>query len=93
MNTLYRQIEQAIHNHVYLLSVPKGTTEDDVYQCIRRIMRESPDIFWFSHQWRYTEDDLTIRFHYTMDKVRSLKAKAQIEDVVQNDFHINEVFQ
>ena len=88
---LYRQIEQAIRNHALQLSVPKGTTQDDVYQCIRKIMREKPDIFWFSHQWKYTEDDLTIRFHYTMDKVRSLKAKAQIEDVVRNDFHINEV--
>ena len=89
---LYNDIEQAIRNHALQLSVPKETTQDDVYQCIRSIMRESPDIFWFSHQWKYTEKDWTIRFHYTMDREKSFKAKAQIEDVVQNDFHINEVF-
>lgn len=92
MNTLYRQIAQAIRNHALQLLVPIGTTQDDVYQCIRSIMRENPDIFWFSHQWKYIETDQTIRFHYTMDREKSLKAKDQIEDVVQNDFHINEVF-
>ena len=89
---LYRQIEQAIRNHALQLLVSKGTTQDDVYQYIRSIMRENPDIFWFSHQWKYIETDQTIRFHYTMDREKSLKAKDQIEDVVQNDFHINEVF-
>jgi len=89
---LYNDIEQAIRNHALQLLVPQGTTQDDVYQYIRSIMRENPDIFWFSHQWKYTEADQTISFHYTMDRERSLKAKAQIEDVVQNDFHINEMF-
>ena len=89
---LYNDIEQAIRNHALQLLVPQGTTQDDVYQYIRSIMRENPDIFWFSHQWKYIETDQTIRFHYTMDREKSLKAKDQIEDVVQNDFHINEVF-
>ena len=92
MNLLYKQLEQAIRNHVLQMSVPKGTTQDDVYQCIRTIMRENPDIFWFSHQWKYTENDQTIRFHYTIDKEKYLKAKKLIEDVVQNDFRINEIF-
>ena len=92
MELLYKQIEEAIRNHTSWLSVPTGTTQDDVYQCIRTIMRENPDIFWFSHQWKYTEDDHTIRFHYTIDKEKSAKAKVQIEDVIQNDFRISEVF-
>ena len=89
---IYNDIEQAIRNHALQLLVPQGTTQDDVYQYIRSIMRENPDIFWFSHQWKYIETDQTIRFHYTMDREKSLKAKDLIEDVVQNDFHINEVF-
>lgn len=92
MNPIYQQIEQSIRNHASQLSVPEGTTQDDVYQCIRSIMRENPDIFWFSHQWKYTEEDQTIYFHYTIDTEKSLKAKKQIEDVVQNDFRINEIF-
>lgn len=91
MKTLYYEIEQAIRNHATLMSVANETTQDDVYQCIRKIMRENPDIFWFSHQWQYTEDDHTIRFHYTIDEKKSEKAKKQIEDVVQNDFQIVKV--
>jgi serine/threonine protein kinase len=89
---LKEQIEHAIRGHVQQMFVPQGTTEDDVYQCVRDIMRENPDIFWFSHQWKYTENDLTIRFQYTIGKERSITAKKQIEDVIQNDFRINNVF-
>lgn len=64
---LYNEIEQVIRSHSLSMSVPKGTTQDDVYQNIRSIMRENPDIFRFSHQWKYTEGDQTIRFHYTID--------------------------
>lgn len=91
MEEVYNQIKKAICEHAQQLSVPKGTTQGDVYKCIRSIMRENPDIFWFSHQWKYTEKDQTIRFHYTINKERSIKAKAQIDDVIQNDFHINDV--
>ena len=90
---LKEQIEKVIRGHVLQMTVPKGTTQDDVYQCIRSIMRENPDIFWFSHQWNYTENDQTIRFHYTISKERSITAKKQIEDVIHNDFHISNVFQ
>lgn len=91
MNTLYQSIESAIRSHVSMTSVPQGTTSEEVYQCVRSLMRKNPDIFWFSHQWKYTEDDLTIYFHYTIHREKSMKAKAQIEDVVLNDFHIREV--
>lgn len=86
-------IEKTIRGHVTQMFIPAGTTQDDVYQCIRSIMRENPDIFWFSHQWKYTENDQTIRFQYTISKERSITAKRQIEDVIQNDFQISNVFQ
>ena len=89
---LYNNIEQTIRGHVPQMSVPKGTTQDEVYHCIRSIMRDNPDIFWFSHQWKYTEADHTIRFHYTISEERCDIAKKKIEDVVQNDFLINDVF-
>ena len=90
MNLLYKQIEKALRSHTSQLLVPQETTQEEVYQCIRSIMRENPDIFWFSHQWKYVEDDNIIRFHYTISKENALKAKIQIEDVIQNDFHIDE---
>lgn len=92
LNDMKEYIEKAIRGHVPQMSVPKETTQDDVYQCIRCIMRENPDIFWFSHQWEYTENDQTIRFHYTISKERSITAKKQIEEVIQNDFQIDNVF-
>ena len=92
MNTLYRQVELTIRQHEECLNVGNSVTEVEVRHAIRWVMWENPDIFWFSHQWEYTEAERTIRFHYTMDKEKSLKAKAQIEDVVQNDFRIKDVF-
>ena len=93
MKTLYQQIEEAIRHYEANMTVPDGTTQDEVYQSIRQIMRENPDIFWFSHQWRYTEDDHTIRFRYTISKEKSIKAKAQIDNVVEHDFLINDISQ
>lgn len=89
---IYAIINNAIRNHESQLLVPAGTTQDDVYQCIRDIMRENPEIFWFSHQWKYTEEDHTICFQYSISKERSLIAKKQIDDVVQYDFQINNVY-
>jgi len=54
-------------------------------------MRENPDIFWFSHQWHYSQEKAIVRFSYAIDKKRSDKIREQIEDVVQNDFRIDEV--
>lgn len=88
---VYNEIENAIRNHVSQLVVPQGTAQSEVYQCIRQMMRENPDIFWFSHQWVYLEDKHIIHFKYTISKDKTIKAKAQIDDVVQNDFGINEV--
>lgn len=93
MKTLYQQLEEALRHHVTNMSMPDGTTQDEVYQSIRQIMRENPDIFWFSHQWRYTEDDHTIRFRYTISKEKSRKAKEQIDNVVEHDFLINDLSQ
>ncbi len=93
MKTLYQQIEEAIRHYEANMTVPDGTTQDEVYQSIRQIMRENPDIFWFSHQWRYTEDDHTIRFRYTISKEKSIKTKAQIDNVVEHDFLINDISQ
>lgn len=89
--SLCDMIEQAIRNHMSHIILPMGTTYDDVYQYIRSIMRENPDIFWFSHQWTYLEDEQILSLHYTISKEKSIQAKKQIDDVVQNDFLIEKV--
>ena len=88
---LYHQIEQAIREHEPQLSVPNGTTFNDLYQCIRNVTRDNPELFWFSYQWKYLEENHKIHFSYTINREKRLKVKKQIDDVVQNDFRICKV--
>ena len=88
---LYDQIETALRNQQEQLSVPEETTEEEVHACIRTVMRTHPEIFWFSHQWDYSEERHTVFFRYAMSKNRTARAKAQIEDVVRNDFRLEAV--
>lgn len=91
MNTLYSIIEQAIRSYKSSVEVARTTTEKDVYMAIRQVMRDNPDIFWFSHQWRYSHEDATVCLYYTIDEKRIEKIKRQIDDVVQNDFKLDYV--
>lgn len=91
MDTLLNFIEQALRAHQPSVEVGSSTTDDDVYMAIRQVMRDNPDIFWFSHQWRYSQSEAIVRFRYTIDKERSAKIKKQIEDVVDNDFKLDYV--
>lgn len=88
---LYEQVFNAISCHCAKLILAKGTTDNDVYLAVRDVMRDNPDIFWFSHQWKYTEEDNTVRFFYTIPKEKSEKLKIQIKDVVEKDFHLDSV--
>lgn len=89
--TLYIIIEQAIRSFATFVEVPEASTEDEVYMAIRQVMRDNPNIFWFSHQWRYSRDDAKAHFRYTIDEKHSQKIRAQIDDVVQNDFKLDHV--
>ena len=82
-------IEQAIRSHHPSVEVDKSITEDKVYHAIRQVMRDNPDIFWFSHQWRYSQTEAVARFRYTIDEKHSEKIKRQIDDVVRNDFKLD----
>ena len=86
MKQINNIIEQAIRSFEASVEIPNTSTENDVYVAIRQVMRDNPDIFWFSHQWSYSHSETVVRFRYTIDKERSEKIKKQIEDVVENDF-------
>ncbi len=91
MQSLATIIEEAIRSHNSELQLFPRITENDVYHAIRQVLRENPDIFWFSHQWHYSQENATVRFRYTIDKEHSKKIKAQIDDVVHNDFKLDYV--
>ena len=88
MKKTKKVVEEAIRNHKTWLQLSSCVPWNDVYQAIKSVMRENPDIFWFSHQWKYDEADGVVRFHYTMDTERSEKIKTHIDDVVEQDFKI-----
>lgn len=87
----FSEIEQAIRSHQTSLAIDASATEDNICHAIRQVMRDNPEVFWFSHQWRYSREDATVRFRYTIDKEHSEKIKRQIEDVVQKDFKLDYV--
>ena len=89
MDALNFTIEQAIRSFETSVEIPMASAENDVYMAIRQVMRDNPDIFWFSHQWNYSQSEAIVRFRYTIDKERSEKIRKQIDDVVKNDFKLN----
>ena len=91
MNNLDSIIERAIRSHESEVKLLTHVTDDDVYLSVRNVMRNNPDIFWFSHQWEYQEEEHKVCFRYTIDKERCEKIARQIDDVVRNDFKLDYV--
>ena len=89
MQRLTTIIKEAIHKHVTQLQLSSCILENEIYNAIKFLMRENPDIFWFSHQWSYSETDNILHLHYTFDSERCEKIKTQIADVVNLDFKLS----
>lgn len=89
MQRLTTIIKEAIHKHDTQLQLSSCILENEIYHAIKLVMRENPDIFWFSHQWNYSEADNILHLHYTLDIERCEKIKVQIADVVGLDFNIS----
>lgn len=89
MRRLITVIKEAIYNYDTQLRFSSCILERDIYYAIRIVMRENPDIFWFSYQWSYSEADNVLHLYYTFDIERCEKIKNQIADVVRNDFKIS----
>lgn len=91
MDTLYKQVEQAIRQHEEYLNVGNSITESDIRHAIRWVMRDNPDIFWFVHQYHFDKDNDVVSFRYRCSPKRSSIIQESINDVVENDFQINHV--
>ena len=83
---IYGIVEGAILAHASSAVVPGGTTEGDVRNAVREVMRDNPGFFWFSHQWIFGKDKNRIHLRYTLSKGRTLKASKSIDDVVGIDY-------
>lgn len=91
MDNINLIIEEALRHHKTRIDFSQNFTDNDVYMSIRNIMRNNPDMFWFSHQWNYNENENILFLRYTLDNERSQKASIQINDVITNDFCIEKV--
>ena len=85
---LYIKIEQAIRQHKRILSVGNTVAEEDVRHAIRWVMRDSPDIFWFVHQYHFDKDHGIVSFRYRCSLERCAIIQESINGVVENDFQI-----
>ena len=91
MNSFDSTIEKAIRNHEREVALLTRITDYDLYMSVRNVMRNNPDIFWFSHQWEYKKEEHKVFFRYTIDQERCEKIARQIDDVVKNDFKLDYV--
>ncbi len=80
-------IEEAIRKHKHQIQL--FASENDVNNAIKHVMRENPDIFWFSYEWRYSETENILYLDYTFDSEHVEKIKTQINDVIEQDFKIS----
>lgn len=91
MVKIYDIIEQSIRSHSISATILNGDAMNDVYLAICQVMRDNPDIFWFSHQYHYDEVNSTIHFQYTFSAERVKTIKQSINDAIDNDFCIEYV--
>ena len=91
MDTLYRQIEQAIRQHAEYLNVGNSVTETEVRHAIRWVMRDNSDIFWFVHQYHFDKDNGIVSLRYRCSPRMCAIIQESIDDVVVNDFKIAHV--
>lgn len=62
---------------------------DKIKESIRVLMRKSPEIFWFSNQYRYDEPTHTLHFKYNFSKEKADFYKQQIDNAIQITFQPN----
>lgn len=84
-------ISEAILNHRTSVELPKETTFDDVRRVIRVYMREHPEIFWFSHQYKYNEKTNILALKYNFTKGKACFYQGEISKVISEDFQVDKV--
>lgn len=84
-------IENAILGCSPMVALDPKISFDDVRHIIRVFMRKHPEIFWFSHQYRYDEKTGILRFKYNFSIEKADFFKGEIEKVVKDDFQIDYV--
>ena len=76
-------IAEAIQKQLPRVSVPSNVYFDDVRKTIRVYMRQHPEVFWFSHQYRLNESTHTLYFKYNFTQQKKDFFAKEIEKGVE----------
>lgn len=76
-------IGRAIVEHKSHVVLSKGTRQDDVRTAIRVFMRRHPEIFWFSHQYRFDSPTSTLYLSYNFNIDKTTFYRKEIDNAVR----------
>jgi hypothetical protein len=89
MENLYVILKNAIYTQLAQIVLNNFFSENEIRSAIRWVMRDIPDIFWFTHQYVYTESHRTVFFQYVFSPKRVKQIQLIIEDVINRDVELN----
>lgn len=84
-------ISMTIQKQLPSVVVPSDVQFDDVRKTIRVYMRQHPEIFWFSHQYRLDEPTHTLYFKYNFTPQKKVFYAEEIEKAVKYLFQPNKL--
>lgn len=76
-------ISEAIQKQLPSIVVPSDVDFDDIRKTIRVYMRQHPEVFWFSHQYRLDETAHTLFFKYNFTPQKKAFYGSEIEKAVK----------
>lgn len=88
---LYDTIERALLQHAAFVAVDAGVTANEIWQTVRRVLRDNPDIFWYAHRSTYDEANHLLTLRYLFSPKRSDMLEQSIADVISKDFQLERV--
>ncbi|MDE7386466.1 MAG: TIR domain-containing protein [Muribaculaceae bacterium] len=82
-------ISQAIQQQLPSVAIPLDVHFDDVRNTIRVYMRQHPEVFWFSHQYRFDESAHILYFKYNFAPQKKYFFEKEIKKTVECLFQPN----
>lgn len=76
-------VGEAILQQQPYVVLAQGTMQDDVRKAIRVYMRKHPEIFWFSHQYRFDEASSTLHLKYNFTPKKKEFFSKEIDNAVR----------
>lgn len=76
-------VGEAILQQQPYIVLAQGTKQDDVRKAIRVYMRKHPEIFWFSHQYRFDEAASTLYLKYNFTPKKKEFFSKEIDNAVR----------